>query len=70
MVADQLGVPEIRSVVGLKVAKLPQEARYLGDDSKQVVGGWMVVHFKTFDGLVVLYHWVEGSLFELLPVAT
>ena len=68
MVANELRVPEIRSVVGLEVAKLPQKAGYLGDDSEEVIRRGMVVHFEALDSFIVLYNWVKGSLLELLPV--
>jgi hypothetical protein len=67
-VSNQLGVPELRRIVGLKVRELAEEARNLCDDSEEVVGGGVIVHLEAFNRLVVLDHWVERALLQSLPI--
>lgn len=69
-VANQLGVAELRRVVGFKVRKFAKEAGNLGDDAEEIVRGRVVVHLETLNGFVVFDHWVEGPLLKLLPVPT
>lgn len=63
-------MPEFRSVVSFKICKLFQESWNLSDDSEQVIGVWMVMHFESFNRLVVLNYWVEWFLLKFLPVST
>jgi len=56
------------SIVCFKVRKFFQKSRNLHNYSKQIVLRRQVVHLKSFDWLIVLFHWIELVLLELWPV--
>lgn len=53
---------EGRGVICLKIAELLQKPRDLDYDPEDVLIRWMVMHAKTFHGLIILNNWIE-SLF-------
>ena len=62
-------MPEIGSVVSLKVRELPEESGNLSDDPKEVIRSGMIMHLEPFDGFVILDNRVKRSFFEFLPIS-
>lgn len=62
-------MPEFWSIVGLKIRKFPKESWDLCDNPKEVVRGRMIMHLKSFNGLVVLNDRIEWPLFKFLPIS-
>ena len=54
------GMPEIGSFICFEIAEFLEELWYLNNYSENVFVRWVVVHWKSFDCLVVLYHRVEA----------
>ena len=63
-------MPEIGSFVGFKITEFFQELWYLNDYSENIFIWWVIVHWESLNGLVVLNDRVESFLLKFLPIPT
>ena len=63
-------MPEAGSVIGFEITELLQESRDLHNDAEDMLIRGMVVHDEDLHRLIVLDHWIESLLLQLLPIST